>query len=392
MSDRKNRKLPSSWTPWVAAICIAFVLAAVWIWVTVDPLSITARAERLDALQTTFTIWFGLGGLATLVLFARRQWLQERIHEHQQAVAHDARHDAEQKRITEQFVQAIEQLGHEKAPVRLGGLYALDRLGREHPSQRREIIEIWTAYLRRRVVLPPQQLNAVYNNIDFLDPFSESAESDSEAFDEHEVRIAAQGLIISHFKDPRPSEERDETPPPESEEFWDIHEINLGGALLSYVDFSNCWLPLFFGTRATFLGVTDFTNARFASTAVFVGARFKGDAKFTRSSFGGYGQFGGARFEGFATFSESIFKQHANFRDVELDGEMSFGGSHFHSTFEFTGLQYSLESRIDMADVGTTHERSRAQPAILPTGWISQQEDGSRRLVRDPERTDHPVQ
>jgi hypothetical protein len=45
-------------------------------------------------------------------------------------------HDAEERRITELYTKAVEQLGSDKAAVRLGGLYALERLAQDYASHR----------------------------------------------------------------------------------------------------------------------------------------------------------------------------------------------------------------------------------------------------------------
>ncbi len=41
--------------------------------------------------------------------------------------------DATERRITELYTKPVEQLGNDKAPVRLGGLYALERLAQDNP-------------------------------------------------------------------------------------------------------------------------------------------------------------------------------------------------------------------------------------------------------------------
>jgi hypothetical protein len=53
--------------------------------------------------------------------------------------------------ITERFTRAIDQLGQtgaEKLDVRLGGIYALERIGRDSQSDRGPIVEVLTAFLR----------------------------------------------------------------------------------------------------------------------------------------------------------------------------------------------------------------------------------------------------
>ena len=56
--------------------------------------------------------------------------------------------DATERRITELYTKAVEQLGSDKAPVRLGGLYALERLAQDNPAHRQTIVNVICAYLR----------------------------------------------------------------------------------------------------------------------------------------------------------------------------------------------------------------------------------------------------
>ena len=89
---------------------------------------------ELDAIRTASAITVAAGGAATLLLAARRQ-------------AHTER-DTSEQRITELYTHAVNQLGAEKAPVRLGGLHALERLAQNNPTQRQTIVDVLCAYLR----------------------------------------------------------------------------------------------------------------------------------------------------------------------------------------------------------------------------------------------------
>jgi hypothetical protein len=53
-----------------------------------------------------------------------------------------------QGQITERFTRAVDQLGNPSLDVRLGGIYALERLARESRDDHGPIIEILTAYIR----------------------------------------------------------------------------------------------------------------------------------------------------------------------------------------------------------------------------------------------------
>jgi hypothetical protein len=63
-------------------------------------------------------------------------------------------HLAEQGQITERFTRAIDQLGSEHLDVRLGGIYALERIARDSPGDRATIGEVLTAYIRGHAPRP----------------------------------------------------------------------------------------------------------------------------------------------------------------------------------------------------------------------------------------------
>ncbi|MEV4250934.1 hypothetical protein AB0J63_47045 [Streptosporangium canum] len=67
---------------------------------------------------------------------------------HQEIATAHATHDATERRVTELYTKAVEQLGHAGAAVRLGGLYALERLAQDNPGHRQTIVNVICAYLR----------------------------------------------------------------------------------------------------------------------------------------------------------------------------------------------------------------------------------------------------
>jgi hypothetical protein len=87
---------------------------------------------RLDALKIGLSIGVGSGGVVALYLSWRRQDSTERTLAHQQDVhtatmAHQDRvarateHDAAERRLSELYLKAVEQLGSSQAAVRQGG-------------------------------------------------------------------------------------------------------------------------------------------------------------------------------------------------------------------------------------------------------------------------------
>ncbi len=58
--------------------------------------------------------------------------------------------------MTERFTRAIDQLGHVQLDVRLGGIYALERIARDSPADRAMIGEVLTAFVRSHAPWPPR--------------------------------------------------------------------------------------------------------------------------------------------------------------------------------------------------------------------------------------------
>jgi hypothetical protein len=60
--------------------------------------------------------------------------------------------------ITDRFTRAIDHLGSDKMEVRLGGIYALERIAHESPEEHGPIVEVLTAYVRENSRWPPPDL------------------------------------------------------------------------------------------------------------------------------------------------------------------------------------------------------------------------------------------
>jgi Pentapeptide repeats (8 copies) len=66
---------------------------------------------------------------------------------------------AEQGHITDRFTAAVEQLGSDKMTVRLGAIYALERISRDSWRDHGTIMETLTAFVRERAKWPPVLAN-----------------------------------------------------------------------------------------------------------------------------------------------------------------------------------------------------------------------------------------
>jgi len=65
----------------------------------------------------------------------------------------------EQGQVTERYTKAIEQIGSDKIDVRIGGIYALERIARDSSRDHPTVVEVLTAFIREhsREQWPPPQ-------------------------------------------------------------------------------------------------------------------------------------------------------------------------------------------------------------------------------------------
>jgi uncharacterized protein YjbI with pentapeptide repeats len=333
-------------TAWAMLIVLVGVGVAVWLLLAFSGGDTETNRVQLDAIRTAGTIVVGTGGAAALLLAARRQRSTE-----------IALRQTDREQVTDLYAKAVEQLGSEKAPVRLGGLYALERLAQDNPGQRQTIINVWCAYLRMPYTPPAP---------DAPDPGAEEAvvRYYHERVQEREVRLTAQRLLTDHL---RPGADPDHP----AATFWADMVLDLTGATLIEFDLGGCqaWSAVF--TRAHFIGETSFDHAHFTSHAwfsrarftdvtSFVAARFTGDAWFDRVQVTGNAQFfdvqfthlalfDEARFTGHAWFGRAKFTDRASFIEVQFTGHATFQRVQFTGPAWFGGVQFTGDALFDEA-------------------------------------------
>jgi hypothetical protein len=130
---------------WLAVVgLVVGVLGLLWVaLVLAPPWFVHDRSlEGLKAQnEVRTTLLQGLGGVVLLVgaYFTYRQLRTTR-----------------EGQITERYTRAIDQLGHAQLDVRLGGIYALERIARDSPPDRATIGEVLTAFVRSHAPWPPR--------------------------------------------------------------------------------------------------------------------------------------------------------------------------------------------------------------------------------------------
>jgi hypothetical protein len=254
----------SWWVVAVAAVLVAGVAwgATMWLLREADRANDRAAA-RVEAIKTGLSIGAGTGAVFALLLAVRRQW-------HQELSAAITELDAAEKRVTELYTKAVEQLGSDKAPVRLGGLYALERVAQNNPAQRQTIANVLCAYLRMPYALPS-------------DPPDETADETlikeyRERVQEREVRLTAQRLITQHLQ----------TGPDPKQPFimfWGPLNLDLTGAVLIDFSLTRCTTKTVSFRLAAFTGNANFRMAMFTGHADFRAAVFAGSANFNFATF-----------------------------------------------------------------------------------------------------------
>ncbi|MEU4767430.1 pentapeptide repeat-containing protein [Actinosynnema sp. NPDC023794] len=271
----------------------------------------------------------------------------------------DTRYDSAEKRITELQTRAVDQLGSDKAAVRLGGLYALERLAQSSPEHRQAIVNVVCAYLRMPAPLAtgtnghqsPRQRRVVAGR-----PRMGTAASmrNQNIGEEWHVRQAFQQVLKSHLQNPR--EKKSEQSGGGDTAFWTGIRVDLSGAVLLDFDLAGCRVTEAIFSRATFLGQARFVGINITDRALFDTATFTGEANFAH-----------------ATFTHNVF-----FDNAEFQGDCYFGGAALNglvASFEnvtfcfhprFWGTQFKAHP-MGLVNVDRSKQGSPAKWS--PVGW-----------------------
>lgn len=98
-------------------------------------------AARLDAVRIALAAGGGAGaGVGLLVVFRRQR--------HQEVATRLTDRDAVERRITDRYTAAIDQLGSDKRDIRIGGIYALGRIAKDSPGDHPTIVDVLSAFIR----------------------------------------------------------------------------------------------------------------------------------------------------------------------------------------------------------------------------------------------------
>ena len=349
----------------IAAVVLTAGVITTWLLIIADHAAAGNRTSaQLDAVRTGLAAGAGAGAAVGLMLAFRRQ-------HHQEIATQNTDFDATERRITELYTKAVEQFGVDKAPVRLGGLYALERLAQDNDAHRQTIVNVICAYLRMPFPATPDSMAAPIPGEEGTSAGTQTAGAPRLAGDtwqqEKHVRLTAQRILSEHLHQPDTSQDPAGTSPTR---FWPDIRLDLTGATLIDLNLQDCIVAeaqfggatfsgaaefggaTFSGdawfTGATFSGITGFGEATFSSNAGFGGATFSGDARFDGATFSGMTWFNETTFSGTVWFNGATFSSIAWFNRVwaTFSSDTRFGGATFSSAAEFGGATFSGAARF----------------------------------------------
>lgn len=157
---------------WAVVGAVVAVLAAIFAWALFVPAAdwlarhdignatgASLETARNNARGNLLALTAGIAALGALVFTARNFALQRRslelAEEGQRRTLELAEQGqrrtqelTEQGQVTERYSKAIEHLGSEKLDIRIGGIYALERIARDSARDHPTVIDVLTAFIR----------------------------------------------------------------------------------------------------------------------------------------------------------------------------------------------------------------------------------------------------
>lgn len=353
-------------------VVLGTAFTVMWLWINTTPATGEQKTTaHLEVFKTTASVAVMLGGLGALYLAARRQRTQEAEHnhavrtaeinkKHAERVAAATEDDAARRRVTELYTKAADQLGSDKAPVRLAGLYALERVGQDNPDQRQTIINVLCAYLRMpyEQPLPVGRLLRDPHN----DLIRQRVEAERPRWEEGEVRLTAQRIVIDHLELVAPDGDDSIS--------WGAYPLDLRGAVLIDLDLRGRRIGSARFDGAHFIGPALFSKACFTETAVFVDAGFRGIARFTDTRFVGDARFPSTLFAKTSSFARTRFEGVAEFRGAVFCGDPALGHAVFARPQKLNLTDAKIE--FDLQDAG---EQWVSVGSPYPPGWTEVAEE-----------------
>ena len=256
----------------------------------------------------------------------------------------------------ERYTKAVEQLGDEKAPTRMGGVYTLvglvdewleDESIKEYEGRLREgqvIINNLCAYIRSPFILASHydellgyspNPKGVYEGKE-QEFYTDKAKLDSEA----DIRLA----IIKEIND------RLQGPEENTPGKWSDFEYNFSGSAFFYpVDLTNSYyMKTIKFDNSKYYYMANFSNSIYTDNASFYGCTYSSNAIFSGSTYNKEIDFYNCTYRWHAYFRNSTYIHAVNFSNSTFNGELRFSGSIFFNKFIFSS--HAFDEFDDLID------------------------------------------
>ena len=247
----------------------------------------------------------------------------------------------------ERYTKAVEQLGNEKAPVRMGGVYTLIGLADEwlldenldYTEKVREgqvIVNNLCAYIRFPFILA-----SYYDELSEDKPSSEGIYKDNQQkfyTDKAEFKSEAD-IRLSIIKE---IHNRLQNPEINTPGTWSDFEYDFSGSTFFYpVDLTNSYYkkPVNF-SGSTYQGNADFESSTYQSRADFSYSIYRCWADFNYSTYQSETDFSGSTYQDGATFNGSTYTGWANFNCSTYREGAYFSSSTYQSEVYFNSSIY----------------------------------------------------
>ena len=312
--------------------------------------------------------WLLAGGAALVLLETYRKNTNDRAKANAdfKAALKNQEHQAEvlkerKAERRERYTKAVEQLGHEKAPVRMGGVYTLiglvdewlEEKNLEYSERLKEgqvIINNLCAYIRS-----PFTLASYYDELSEDAPSSEGFYKDNQQKfytdkaalkSEADIRLSIIKEIHSRLQSPDKN-----TPGP-----WSDFEYDFSGSTFFYpIDLTKSYYtkPVNFSGStyqdevrfdgSVYKDEADFGSSIYKSWATFDGSTYTGWVGFNCSTYQSWADFSDSTYQDGATFMSSTYQSWADFSNSTCQSEVYFSDSTYKGKADFCGSTYQNE-------------------------------------------------
>ena len=264
----------------------------------------------------------------------RRAEKQEIRAENAEKRAENAEKRDEERLIDTKMKEANEQLGSDKASVRIAGVQALTEIADSRKGKyRQRVMDILCGYLR-------SERETYSLGTDGKPVMDRSRFGDADKV----VESAIINVMRDHLRKERRNDKTGETivrQAVDDDQLWCDCTFDFHGAIFHEdTDLAHATFGRGLNFQgAKFEGDADFSGAIFNGSADFSGAIFNGDADFRRADFAGAADFNSADFRK-ADFSGAIFNGAADFNSADFR-KADFSGAIFNGSADFRRADFN---------------------------------------------------